>query len=58
MSVAVTILAGLAVAFISVLPVWPFSRDWGYAPAILIGVVLLTLFSLTVTGKVPGMDAN
>jgi hypothetical protein len=58
MSFAVTLLGMLVVAFISVLPVWPFSRDWGYAPAILIGVVLLTLFSLTVTGHVPGMDAN
>lgn len=27
-------------ALIAVMPVWPFSRQWGYRPTIVLGIVL------------------
>ena len=31
----------LATALAAVLPVWPFDRQWGYGPAIVVGFLLL-----------------
>jgi hypothetical protein len=37
-------------ALIAVLPVWPHSRGWGYAPAGMVGVILgvVVLFTVAV----------
>jgi hypothetical protein len=44
-----TVLLGLLV--IATLPVWSWSRGWGWAPAgmLVMGLVTLVLFSFTVT---------
>jgi hypothetical protein len=31
----------LCLAVVLALPVWPFSRDWGAAPAVILGFLLL-----------------
>lgn len=31
---------------IALLPVWPFSREWGYTPSALTGVLLVGLIGL------------
>jgi hypothetical protein len=58
MTFATIILVILALMFLGVLPVWPFSRDWGYAPAIFIGGVLVVLLTMALTGRVPGVASG
>jgi len=53
MSFAITVLAVLGLAWLGVLPVWPFSRDWGYVPTIVIGIVIAVLILMAATGRVP-----
>src|SRR5262249_16156284 len=52
---AFTVLALIGLILIGVLPIWPFSRGWGYGPAVIIGLVLFILLVMTLTGHVPGM---
>ena len=35
------------------LPAWPYSREWGYAPSGLLGLLLIVLLFLIVFGTVP-----
>ncbi|MBC8067489.1 MAG: DUF3309 domain-containing protein [Deltaproteobacteria bacterium] len=37
---------------LAVVPTWPHSRDWGYAPSGLLGTVLLVLLVLVLLGKI------
>ena len=55
MTVAAAILTVLVLAVILVLPIWPFSRSWGFGPAVLVGIILLVLLAMAVAGRVPGM---
>jgi hypothetical protein len=55
MALALALLAILALTFVGLLPVWPFSRDWGYGGAIIVGVILVIFIVLTATGSVPGV---
>lgn len=32
-------------------PAWPYSRGWGYYPSSLLGVILLILIILALTGR-------
>lgn len=43
-------LVAVLLALVGVLPVWPWSRGWGYAPAGMVGMVLgtIVLFTLSV----------
>jgi Protein of unknown function (DUF3309) len=41
----------LALALTASVPVWPHSRGWGYYPSGLIGLVLLILLALSVSGR-------
>ena len=53
----VTVLLALLLATaLAVLPIWPFSAGWGYGPAIVIGIVLLILMFMALTGRVPGLE--
>ena len=44
---AFIVLAMIGFILIGVLPIWPFSRGWGYGPAVVIGIVLLMLLAMT-----------
>ncbi len=44
------LLVVLLVALISAIPSWPYSRSWGYAPSGGLGLVLIVLFILFLTG--------
>lgn len=35
-----------------VLPTWPYSRDWGYGPSGALGLILVVLLILYLTGHV------
>ncbi|HEV2064513.1 MAG TPA: DUF3309 family protein [Thermoanaerobaculia bacterium] len=42
----------LIVLALGSLPSWPYSRSWGYRPSGLLGVVLLVLLLLVLTGRI------
>ena len=49
----VTILIVLAVlVLLGVIPAWPHSRRWGYGPSGGLGLVLLILLILLLTGRI------
>ena len=49
----VTVLIILAVLMLlGVIPVWPHSRNWGYGPSGVLGVVVLIVVLLLVMGRI------
>ena len=51
MTVGTILLIILILALVGVLPTWPHSTSWGYGPSGLVGVVLLVLVVMLVTGR-------
>jgi hypothetical protein len=41
----------LVLALLGVLPTWPHSRGWGYGPSGLLGLVVLILLVLALSGR-------
>jgi hypothetical protein len=41
----------LVLLLIGALPSWPYSRNWGYFPSGALGIILLILIILAVTGR-------
>ncbi len=41
----------LILALIGVFPTWPHSRNWGYGPSGLTGLVLIILVIMLLTGR-------
>jgi hypothetical protein len=41
----------LVLLLIGSVPSWPYSRNWGYSPSGLLGVVLLIVIILALTGR-------
>jgi hypothetical protein len=52
MSIGALLLIILVLALVGIIPIWPHSRSWGYAPSGGIGLVLLILVILVVLGKI------
>ena len=42
----------LILLLVGVLPTWPHSREWGYYPSGGVGLVLLVVLILALTGRV------
>lgn len=42
----------LVLLLIGALPTWPYSAGWGYGPGGLVGVLLLVLVILLLTGRI------
>jgi hypothetical protein len=42
----------LILALAGVIPTWPHSRSWGYAPSGAVGLVLVILLVMLVTGGI------
>ena len=51
MSLGTIILVVLVLALLGAFPAWPHSRSWGYAPSGTLGVVVIVLLVLVVTGR-------
>lgn len=51
MSVGTILLFVLILVLIGVIPTWPHSRNWGYAPGGVVGLVVLLLVVLLLTGR-------
>jgi hypothetical protein len=52
MSLGTILLIVLVLALLGVIPTWPHSRSWGYAPSGLIGIILIVLLILLVMGRI------
>lgn len=45
------LLVVLVLLLIGALPTWPHSRNWGYRPGGLLGVILIIVIVLALTGR-------
>lgn len=52
MSLGTILLIVLVLVLLGVFPAWPHSRNWGYGPSGLIGVVLIILLILFLMGRI------
>lgn len=52
MSVGAILLIVLILLLVGVLPAWPHSRGWGYAPTGGVGLLLLILIVLLLMGRI------
>jgi Protein of unknown function (DUF3309) len=51
MSIGTILLIILVLLLIGALPAWPYSSSWGYYPSGGLGLVLVVLLLLVVTGR-------
>lgn len=51
MSLGAVLLIVLILALAGVIPAWPHARSWGYGPSGVVGVVLLIVIVLFLTGR-------
>jgi hypothetical protein len=42
----------LILILVGALPTWPYSRSWGYAPSGVLGLVLVVVLILLLTGRI------
>lgn len=52
MSLTTILLIILVLALVGVIPIWPHSRQWGYIPGGVVGVIVLVLLILLLTGRI------
>jgi hypothetical protein len=52
MTLSTILLIVLILLLIGVLPTWPHSRSWGYAPSGGLGLVLVIVILLVVLGRI------
>ena len=51
MSIGTILLIVLVLILLGVLPVWPHARSWGYGPSGIVGVIVVILLVLVLTGR-------
>ena len=51
MTLGTILLIVLILALIGVIPTWPHSRAWGYAPSGVVGLIVVILLILVLTGR-------
>jgi len=52
MTLGTILIIVLILVLVGVIPTWPHSRDWGYAPSGIVGTILLILLILFLLGRV------
>ena len=52
MSLGTVLLIVLVLILLGVIPTWPHSRSWGYAPVSVTGVLVIVLIVMLVTGRI------
>jgi hypothetical protein len=52
MSIGTILLIILILALLGVIPIWPHSRSWGYAPGGGVGLVVIILLILVFLGRI------
>lgn len=51
MSLGTILLIVLVLLLLGVIPSWPHSRGWGYAPSGLLGILVVIVLVLLLTGR-------
>lgn len=51
MSLGTILLIVLILLLVGVIPTWPHSRSWGYAPSGVLGLVLIIVLILVLLGR-------
>ena len=51
MSVGTILLVVLILLLVGAIPSWPHSKGWGYAPSGALGIVLIIVIGLLLTGR-------
>ncbi|WP_084360590.1 DUF3309 family protein [Hydrogenophaga palleronii] len=51
MTIGTILLILLVLILLGVIPSWPYSRNWGYGPSGLLGIVLVVVIVLLLTGR-------
>lgn len=51
MSLGTILIILLILMLVGVLPTWPHSRDWGYAPSGVVGTIVAVLIVLFLLGR-------
>ena len=52
MSLGTILLIIVVLALLGVIPTWRHSRDWGYAPSGIVGVVLVVVVVMLLAGRI------
>ncbi len=52
MSVTTILIVVLILVLIGAVPSWPYSREWGYGPSGLLGIVVVVLLVLLLLGRI------
>ena len=52
MSIGTILIIALVLVLLGVIPTWPHSRSWGYAPSSVIGVVVVVIIILLLLGRI------
>jgi hypothetical protein len=52
MSLGTILLIVLVLALVGVLPAWPHSANWGYAPSGILGLLVLIVLVMFVMGRI------
>ena len=51
MTLGTILLIVLILVLVGVVPTWPHSRSWGYGPSGIVGLIVLVLIILVLTGR-------
>lgn len=51
MSIGTILLIVLVLMLLGAMPTWPHSRSWGYAPSGVLGLVVIVLLIMVLTGR-------
>ena len=52
MSLGTILIIILILILLGVIPTWGHSRDWGYGPSGIVGLILIILLNLLLLGKI------
>jgi hypothetical protein len=51
MTLGTILLIILILVLIGAVPAWPYSRNWGYGPSGILGIIVVILIILALTGR-------
>jgi hypothetical protein len=51
MTLGTILLIILILVLIGAVPAWPYSRSWGYGPSGILGIIVVILIILALTGR-------
>ena len=51
MGIGTILLIVLVLVLVGAIPAWPYSRSWGYGPSGVVGLIVVVLLILVLTGR-------